>query len=169
MNYPVVFETDDVDYFRSILEKRLDDPPFHIETLTHQAILYGSEKIIHFMIDTGFMRLDGSDEAGYLPIHNAVFAFNYDTSGRSLDILLGYGALIDAVDDAGNSALHISASIRDQVATKALLARGANPFVRNADGKLPVDLAISGCRTLLERAMLSGEPTVPPGGGKRAP
>jgi cytohesin len=60
---------------------------------------------------------------------------------RLIAALLDHGAEIQRTDAAGNTALHHAAENGQEDAVRLLLQRGANPAVRNKEGKTPADLA----------------------------
>ena len=49
--------------------------------------------------------------------------------------------MIDATDDYGSTPLHYATENRGPSALEALIRLGANPFVKNTDGELPLDIA----------------------------
>jgi uncharacterized protein len=60
---------------------------------------------------------------------------------RTVKLLLARGAKIDLVDDRGQSALMIAASLGHGPIAQALLAAGADRTLRNKNGKTAADLA----------------------------
>jgi len=68
-------------------------------------------------------------------------------SGRSVEcvaVLLGAGATVDAVDAAGNTALHIGATVGDAELCERLLEGGASVDARSKKGATPLMLAAAG-------------------------
>ena len=68
-------------------------------------------------------------------------------SGRSVEcvaVLLGGGATVDALDAAGDTALHIAASVGDAELCERLLEGGAGVDARNRRGATPLMLAAGG-------------------------
>ena len=60
--------------------------------------------------------------------------------------LLGLGVDLDARDSHGMSALHLAAALGREPALKLLVARGASPEMRAADGQTPLGVALSAGR-----------------------
>jgi ankyrin repeat protein len=63
------------------------------------------------------------------------------TADSVLKLLLGRNARIDAVDDRGRTALMIAAEVGHSDVAETLLNRGADPMIRDRDGKTAFDLA----------------------------
>jgi ankyrin repeat protein len=60
---------------------------------------------------------------------------------RTLDLLLGHGAPVDAVDDRGRTALMMAAELGHAEVVEMLIGRGADQGVRDKSGKSALDLA----------------------------
>ncbi|WP_175130727.1 NEL-type E3 ubiquitin ligase domain-containing protein [Paraburkholderia rhynchosiae] len=72
-----------------------------------------------------------ADNTGYRPLHWAARSGDR----RTLEALLPSVTEIDAVHpDTGTTALHLAATLGKLDAVRALLARGANPLLKTADG-----------------------------------
>jgi len=67
--------------------------------------------------------------------------WNKPNADRICKALLASGAHIDAKDEEGNTPLHKAVLGGMETQVERLLKHGANPFVRNAAGKTPRDLA----------------------------
>jgi hypothetical protein len=63
--------------------------------------------------------------------------------GRRSLVLLDAGAAVDAADEAGNSALHLAMHQSQRDCAKVLLARGADPKLRNKKGMIPLHYAVN--------------------------
>ncbi|KAI4386345.1 hypothetical protein MLD38_004283 [Melastoma candidum] len=73
-----------------------------------------------------------------------------------LELLLQYGANVNAVDSRGDMPLHCSIVKGKPLNAKMLLSRGADPRALNGEGKSPMDLAVeSNLRDSEVLAMLS--------------
>ncbi len=71
--------------------------------------------------------------------HDTVFRAH--RTAPLVSLLVAAGAKLDAVDADGNTALHEAALMEAASAAKVLLAAGANPRVKNRDGKTAYELA----------------------------
>lgn len=71
------------------------------------------------------------------PLHAAVAGKNVDV----IELILSGGADVNAKQQQGWTAIHSAAMHGDLALLEKLLARGADPAVRNDDGKTPQDLA----------------------------
>ncbi len=60
---------------------------------------------------------------------------------RVIDLLLAHGAVLNAADDRGRTALMIAASLGDAATVDILLRRGADRAFKDKDGKTALDLA----------------------------
>ncbi len=64
------------------------------------------------------------------------------TTGEAILSLIADGAVVQATDSAGNTALHYAAQAENIDACKALLQKGASNSVKNKAGQIPYDLAV---------------------------
>ena len=72
-----------------------------------------------------------------------------------IPILISKGANINSEDISGRTPLHIAAVTNHLESLKILLYELANPFKRNKDGKLPIDLTEDNkCKFYLSRARI---------------
>ena len=60
---------------------------------------------------------------------------------RVVDLLLARGAMLDAADNRGRTALMIAAALGDAATVALLLARGSDRTLKDKDGKTALDLA----------------------------
>jgi ankyrin repeat protein len=79
------------------------------------------------------------DEKGNTPLHWATHFGNFETSG----LLLQLGADPKAVNDDGDTALHLAAKNNHPRICELLTCKGTDSMrhMRNHDGKTPMDLA----------------------------
>jgi len=54
--------------------------------------------------------------------------------------LLAHKASVDHVNDVGDSALHLAAEENNEQSCRALLAAGADPVLKNSDGKSSIEM-----------------------------
>jgi serine/threonine-protein phosphatase 6 regulatory ankyrin repeat subunit B len=106
-------------------------------TYLHQAALKGQKKIVQLFLERG-ADVNAPDETGGTPLHDAALAGNPEV----ILLLLDHGATIDAVDrDSGATPLMLAASVSRTDAVALLLARGANPGLRDRAGRTALDRA----------------------------
>ena len=106
-------------------------------TALHNVVVHGwNAKLVKLLVDAG-ADIEAEAARGKTALHLA--AEDPDT-GDIVGILLEHGAAKDAVDDAGDSPLHLAAESGNLAATRALLAAGADPTLRNG-GCCTLDLA----------------------------
>jgi ankyrin repeat protein len=91
------------------------------------------EKLIEAGADVNFR-----DPAGSTPLHDA--AQNTDAQGRAIRILVKHGANLDAQDHLGYTPLHVALEHTCSDAANALLDLGANPTIRDEEGRTPAQL-----------------------------
>ncbi|KAK3989083.1 ankyrin repeat-containing domain protein [Cladorrhinum sp. PSN332] len=80
--------------------------------------------------------------------------FNQAVAAENALLLLRYGADLSALDQVGNTPLHLAAWRNAKEVVQMLLKEGADPFAQDLNGLRPLDLArVEDVRDLLERAM----------------
>ncbi len=109
-------------------------------------------------------RADGTS-AARTPLYWAVMA---GADASKIDALLAVGADPDRPADAdGRTALHIAALIDSRLATRQLVAHGADPRARDGRGRTPADVATAhgndGLAALLRSAEAGTQPSAPAG------
>ncbi len=112
------------------------------------AVRLGGQPIIYALAEAPGVDLNAADEGGA----PGLFRLIADRDEASVAMLLYLGADPNAVFPAnGNTPLHAAASHHQADTIDLLRKLGANPNVRNRDGKLPRDLTSSArCQALLE-------------------
>jgi ankyrin repeat protein len=60
---------------------------------------------------------------------------------RVIDLLLAHGAVLDAADNRGRTALMIASALGDASTVDILMRRGADRALKDKDGKTALDLA----------------------------
>jgi ankyrin repeat protein len=131
----------------------------------HVAAGGGYEDVVRLLVEAG-AHVDVPDANGHTPLHHAAQAsvvhakqstststteegfqfaaattmMTFDSVG-ALSFLLSVGAPVDALSQAGNSALHVAAMAGGTACVHALLAAGANRHLRNSRGLTAADEA----------------------------
>jgi len=99
---------------------------------------------LKFLIENSKGNLDvemvQKEQKGYHAIHFA--AASKDHAKELLTVLLDAHADINALNDNGQTPLHIAVFWNNVEAVKLLLERGANKTLKNKSGRTPEDLAI---------------------------
>ncbi|HTM04117.1 MAG TPA: ankyrin repeat domain-containing protein [Vicinamibacterales bacterium] len=103
-----------------------------------EAITFGHHDVVATLISAGG-DVTGVDGTGVNLLHWAAIT-NRDTI---IPLLANAGVPINALDDAGYTPLMYAATVDqgDQRTLKALLAAGANPGIKNDDGRTPLQQA----------------------------
>ncbi|MEI9906077.1 MAG: ankyrin repeat domain-containing protein [Asticcacaulis sp.] len=80
---------------------------------------------------------------GATPLHYAADANRYapEAQAATVFVLLKAGAIVDAPDKSGVTALHRAVRTRAVAAVRMLLAGGADPNLKNGSGSTPLFLA----------------------------
>jgi hypothetical protein len=81
--------------------------------------------------------LNLGDRDGQTALHLAASKGHYDV----LDLLVGFGADVNAVSNDGRTPLHVAAAAGDDAIVALLVLKGANAAARDKEGKTPLDLA----------------------------
>lgn len=106
-------------------------------TALHEAASFGNADVARLLIARG---TDPSprDDDGLTPLHCAAL----DLVGRAgaARLLVDAGVDLDAVDRNGATALHMMATFGHDEAIRTMLAAGADPTIRDAEGSVPRDL-----------------------------
>jgi ankyrin repeat protein len=102
------------------------------------------------------MQLNATNSAARAPLHSAAFNLNTPMA-RSL---LLAGALVDPLDGTGQSPLHDAARVGCLAICDLLLARGANPSLRDKQGLAPWELARQFNQPATQQLLLSAHERV---------
>lgn len=107
------------------------------ETLLHRAARLGRKDIVIDCLHNATCDLNGKDNAGYTPLHEAC------TRGhvKIARILLQYGANVNQAAPGGISSLHEAVENDHIEVCRLLLAYGADPSVATYAGLTPLKLA----------------------------
>jgi ankyrin repeat protein len=85
-------------------------------------------------------RINLPDDFGYSALHIAV---QEKSSAATINIILGQGGRLSAVDSSGRTPLRLAADENSWELAKALADAGSDPFSVAGDGKTPADIALS--------------------------
>jgi ankyrin repeat protein len=117
------------------------------------AALKGSVKMATMLLRYG-ARIDASNDTGGTALHDAALG----GSPAVIKLLIEHGARIDAVDrESGATPLMVAASMGRTEALETLLKRGADPHIKDRNGKTALDRAREAgfheAQTVLEEAL----------------
>jgi len=97
-----------------------------------------------------------TDDNGSTPLHLAASNGHYDVA----DLLVGYGADVNAANKKGRTSLHAAAVAGDDAIVALLLLNGADAKVRDEKGNTPSDVATSdSVKRRLKKAAGAAAPT----------
>ena len=118
---------------RALLENgNIDAPrPKNGMTPLHYAVRYESFDAIRYLLAKG-AAVNVKDKKGATPLHTASAALR---SSKVAGMLLDAGADIDARDNREQTPLHYAVRHLRPAQVKLLLFKGADPKLRNSDGK----------------------------------
>lgn len=122
-----------IDLHLSLVGQLLETPARLGWMPLHCATMSGSLETIEKLLAAG-ARVDARSEDGTTPLH---LACTYPRP-HVVETLLAAGAAVDAVDAKGETALHHAMSAGAEP-VEQLLRAGANPRVRDAAGRTPLD------------------------------
>ena len=101
------------------------------------AALKGHKKMVQLFLDHG-ARVNAPDRDGATALHDAALGGNPDV----ITLLLDHGARIDAAEEeSGATPLMLAAAMARTQAVAVLLARGANPAIKDHQGRTALDRA----------------------------
>jgi ankyrin repeat protein len=103
-----------------------------------EAITFGHRDVVAALINAG-ADVTGVDRTGVNLLHWAAIT----NRATIIPLLAKAGVAVNALDDAGYTPLMYAATVDqgDQRTLKALLAAGANPGIKNDDGRTPLQQA----------------------------
>ena len=108
------------------------------ESPLHVAVKRGDiEKVRSLLLEGA--NANSKDHAGWRPIHESMR--EGENALRIIRLLVDHGADINAKSDSGNTALHDAAAYMSHEIIEYLVQSGADPAVKNLDGKSPLDIS----------------------------
>ncbi|KAK9703982.1 Poly(ADP-ribose) polymerase catalytic domain [Popillia japonica] len=120
-------------------------------TPLHLAAGYNNVEVAEFLLDHG-ADVNAQDKGGLIPLHNASSYGHLDIAA----LLIKFNTVVNATDKWGFTPLHEAAQKGRTQLCALLLAHGADPFLKNQEGQVPMDLASADdVRCLLQDAMAS--------------
>lgn len=139
VNTPGIVEEAAVQFIKQRLEKDvslLTVIDYKGNTLLHYTVHFNHRAVTQALLEKGASLLVRNG-AGQTPMHLL------PKNGAYPEIIAGYIAEKgdwNAVDSTGNSLLHQAVQVGDVSWVQFLIAHGAKPALRNAEGKVPLDL-----------------------------
>ena len=105
------------------------------------AAFFKRRDVVRQLLDAGADPRPASRQGAFTPLHSAVAT---DAGASDIEIvrmLLDKGADSNAKSQSGSTPLHTVAFTGDRASLDLLLKHGADPAIRNNDGKTPADIA----------------------------
>lgn len=112
-------------------------PTYTPEQELHAAIEEGLEEKFYRLLDEMNVSPHCVNAGGNMPIHTASYYGNV----RMIENLLSRGIDVNTLGPRDNTPLHFASSQQRFDAVKFLITNGANPALRNRQGKTPYDIA----------------------------
>uniref|UniRef100_A0A914W205 Transient receptor potential cation channel subfamily A member 1 n=3 Tax=Plectus sambesii TaxID=2011161 RepID=A0A914W205_9BILA len=112
---------------------RIEDSPFYIFRASGQGLV----DVVERLIEEDPERLTDSDIKGWTCLHHAAAR----SKTKVIDMLIGKGADINAVDHEGNTPLHVAAEKKSRDVVRHLLVNGADGNIKNKKEFAPIHVA----------------------------
>ena len=111
-------------------------------TPLHLAVTRGHVRVSELLISHG-ADVNATSNNGFTPLHSYPIGIYHDpeTQMATVSLLLQQLADVNAVDERGRTPLHIAAGDRNPEVTKAFLAHGAVPSMRDREGNTSLHYA----------------------------
>lgn len=148
----------DVDQVETWLKSHRDELNTPIAdgfSLLHVAAAFGHEQLVAHLLDRGaLVNAEAKNKSGETPLHLAASFRDADVAARICDRLIANGAELNAKQIGGQTALHHAVGLGSAVVVDTLILAGADPFLKDDQGKSAMDLAQGNeeLKTLLKKA-----------------
>lgn len=120
-------------------DKNETSKTFKNNTCVHLSLMNGHEQTTHLLLQHFQNLLNNKGENGFTPLHVSALKDYF----KCVEMLLSFGADINAIDDEGNNALHISMKYNSLNTIGVLLNANIDVDCLNNAGLKPVDVAAS--------------------------
>lgn len=135
----------DVEGVRAWLDPRIEDLNQDIGdgyAPLHVSCMFGHEALCRFLVERGaLINLNAVNASGATPLHLAVSHRDEAIAAKIADFLIRHGAELNAPQKGGQTALHHAVARGSAKLVGVLIDAGADPFLKDAHGRAPVDLA----------------------------
>lgn len=111
------------------------------QKVTNSAYLLLEDALKDALIKPEDFRL--RDESGLTPLHHAVSSDNYFILEVFLNSNFDITSYINEQDSCGDTPLHIAVEYSNERLVELLIDNGASTKIRNAEGNLPIDIAMN--------------------------
>lgn len=102
----------------------------------HVACMFGHEHVVNSLLSrNALVNVNAENASRATPLHLAVNFRDETVAERICRMLLENGAELNAVQSGGQTALHHAVARKSSSLTKLLMDAGADPFLRDSQGR----------------------------------
>jgi uncharacterized protein len=110
--------------------------------LLHIASAFGQEQLVAHLLDRGaLVNANATNQARETSLHLATMFRDHEVAARIVDRLIANGAELNAKQVGGQTPLHHAVGRESKAVTETLIMAGADPFLKDDQGKSAMDLA----------------------------
>lgn len=111
-------------------------------SLLHVACTFGQRNLVSFLLGrNALVNRNAENSSRATPLHLAVVYREEVVAAAIADKLIEYGAELNAKDADGQTPLHHAVARGSQLLVATLIEAGADPFLKDLQGRSPADLA----------------------------
>lgn len=111
-------------------------------SLLHVACMFGKEQLVSHLLDRGaLVNANAKNASQQTPLHLAAMFREDEVSARICDRLIANGAELNVKQIGGETPLHHAVARGSKPVTETLILAGADPFLKDDQGKTAMDMA----------------------------